>query len=114
MVKKLLVITSIVVLLGIVGCSAPSHDQPSSSEEAQEEVSAAIEESVEENATASIEEDNEAKRAMAVYITETGNRYHSDGCRYLRGGGIETTQGWAIDNGYTSCSECFLGKWVPK
>ena len=51
---------------------------------------------------------------MTVFITETGKRYHVDGCRFLSDSKIETTQGWAIDNGYTNCSECFPGKWVPK
>ena len=41
-----------------------------------------------------------------VYITETGAKYHRDGCRHLRESQIETTCADAIRKGYTPCGIC--------
>lgn len=43
---------------------------------------------------------------MAVYITESGSRYHRDGCRYLAASKIEITKDNAIKRGYEPCSVC--------
>lgn len=41
-----------------------------------------------------------------VYVTRTGEKYHSDGCQYLRSSQREITLGEAIDRGYSPCSRC--------
>ena len=41
-----------------------------------------------------------------VYITETGSKYHQDGCQYLRSSQISTTRLDAIAEGYGPCSRC--------
>jgi len=41
-----------------------------------------------------------------VYITQSGTRYHREGCHYLSGGATPVTCDWAIANGYTACSVC--------
>jgi len=41
-----------------------------------------------------------------VYITATGDKYHLDGCRYLKDSAIPTTIEKAIARGYTPCSVC--------
>jgi hypothetical protein len=41
-----------------------------------------------------------------VYITETGSKYHRDGCAYLSGSKIQTTRAYAVSHGYTPCSVC--------
>ncbi len=41
-----------------------------------------------------------------VYITATGDKYHLDGCRYLKKSAIPTTKEKAIKKGYTPCSIC--------
>ena len=41
-----------------------------------------------------------------VYITKTGECYHSSGCSSLRKSKIETTLQSAIDRGYRACSKC--------
>jgi hypothetical protein len=41
-----------------------------------------------------------------VYITKTGECYHSSGCSSLRRSKIETTLQSAIDKGYRACSKC--------
>lgn len=44
-----------------------------------------------------------------VYITKTGDCYHSDGCSSLRKSKIETTLKNATDRGYRACSKCNPG-----
>jgi competence protein ComEC len=41
-----------------------------------------------------------------VYITKSGEKYHSDGCRYLKSSKIETTLSDAKSRGFTPCSVC--------
>ena len=41
-----------------------------------------------------------------VYITNTGTRYHRDGCRYLSESKIAITCSWATAHDYTACSVC--------
>lgn len=42
-----------------------------------------------------------------VYITDTGTKYHRDGCQYLRRSKIPIYIQEAIDKGYTACSKCW-------
>ena len=42
-----------------------------------------------------------------VYVTDTGSKYHLDGCGYLNKSRIELTLDEAIERGYTPCSRCF-------
>ena len=41
-----------------------------------------------------------------VYVTKTGEKYHADGCRYLRKSKIEKSLEDAVDDGYKPCSVC--------
>lgn len=41
-----------------------------------------------------------------VYITSTGNKYHSESCRHLSKSKIETTLAEAITDGYGDCAHC--------
>lgn len=41
-----------------------------------------------------------------VYITETGNKYHSCDCGYLWASSIPIGWDEALDKGYTACSRC--------
>ena len=43
--------------------------------------------------------------SQTVYITNTGEKYHRDGCRYLKSR-IETTLGAAVAQGYKPCKVC--------
>jgi len=45
-------------------------------------------------------------QTITVYITRTGEKYHRDGCRYLRQSRIPTTLREAVRNGYDPCSVC--------
>ena len=45
-------------------------------------------------------------KETVVYITKTGEKYHRDGCRYLRQSKIKTTKKEAIKNGYGACKVC--------
>lgn len=44
--------------------------------------------------------------SKVVYITDSGNKYHKDGCRYLNNGKIKTTVKKAKDEGYNPCKVC--------
>ena len=41
-----------------------------------------------------------------VYITETGTKYHRDGCQYLSSSKIAITLSEACNKGYSPCSIC--------
>lgn len=41
-----------------------------------------------------------------VYITNSGEKYHRDGCRYLRKSQIEISREDAIAQGYEPCKVC--------
>jgi len=43
---------------------------------------------------------------QTVYITKTGKKYHSAGCRYLSKSEIAIKKSVAVDEGYTACSVC--------
>jgi hypothetical protein len=45
------------------------------------------------------------KQSRTVYITNTGSKYHRDGCRYLRQSKIPISIDEAVKN-YTPCSIC--------
>lgn len=44
--------------------------------------------------------------SVTVYVTKSGEKYHRDGCQYLRKSRIETTLSSAQARGYTACSKC--------
>lgn len=46
------------------------------------------------------------KKEIIVHITNTGSKYHSSGCQYLRKSDIETTLKDAKSRGLTPCSKC--------
>jgi hypothetical protein len=45
-------------------------------------------------------------QTQAVYITRTGKKYHSDGCRYLAASKIAISLKDAKAKGYTACKVC--------
>ncbi len=49
---------------------------------------------------------NAAEETTVVYVTKTGEKYHSEGCRYLKKSKIEKSLEDAIDEGYEPCSVC--------
>ena len=44
--------------------------------------------------------------SYTVYVTNTGKKYHSAGCSYLRQSQIAKDKNTAISEGYTACSRC--------
>jgi micrococcal nuclease len=44
--------------------------------------------------------------APQLYITETGKKYHHDGCRYLKRSRIPISLSAAVEMGYTPCGHC--------
>ena len=44
--------------------------------------------------------------SYTVYITKTGEKYHRDGCRYLKKSQIAIDKNDAVARGYTPCSVC--------
>jgi hypothetical protein len=55
-------------------------------------------------------EQSKAKKVQpkdyTVYITRTGEKFHSDGCQYLRRSQISIGKRNAISQGYSACSRC--------
>lgn len=45
-------------------------------------------------------------KPFVVFITDTGQKYHRDGCQYLSSSKIQTTLGEACQKGYGPCSAC--------
>lgn len=43
---------------------------------------------------------------ISVYVTDTGEKYHTSGCQYLRRSSNKITLAEAIGNGYERCSKC--------
>jgi hypothetical protein len=47
-----------------------------------------------------------ADGTTVVYVTKTGEKYHADGCRYLKKSKIEKSLEDAVAEGYEPCSKC--------
>lgn len=41
-----------------------------------------------------------------VYVTDTGEKYHTYGCQYLRSSSYSISLETAVKSGYTRCSKC--------
>ena len=41
-----------------------------------------------------------------VYVTNTGDKYHRDTCRFVRNSKVEITLAVAIEDGYDACGVC--------
>lgn len=52
------------------------------------------------------EDDHTDRSSRTVYITQTGSKYHRDGCRYLSRSQIPIDLDDAIAQGYDACSVC--------
>jgi hypothetical protein len=46
------------------------------------------------------------KKEVTVYVTNTGSKYHTADCSYLRYSSIPMNKNDAIAQGYTPCSRC--------
>lgn len=49
---------------------------------------------------------NNSRDSTIVYITKSGDKYHTASCTYLRKSKISITLGEAKKEGYTPCSKC--------
>lgn len=47
-----------------------------------------------------------ADGSTTVYITKTGEKYHTSGCQYLKKSKISISLQDAVSSGYTACSKC--------
>tara|TARA_Y100000815_G_scaffold167337_1_gene151912 strand:+ start:1779 stop:2156 length:378 start_codon:yes stop_codon:yes gene_type:complete len=45
-------------------------------------------------------------QTQEVYITKTGEKYHTENCRYLKTSKIVITLEKALENGYEACKVC--------
>lgn len=52
---------------------------------------------------------NQSNKNGTVYITNTGSKYHSEWCQYLRGSKIPISLSAAKAQGYTPCKTCRHG-----
>ena len=90
-------------------------DEKEAAEKQAAEEAAAAEAAAEAEAKAAAEAEAAAAAAAAsapdnggytVYITDTGEKYHADGCRYLKKSKIPISKSDAIARGYGACSKC--------
>lgn len=82
-----------------------AEEQARREQEAQAQAQAQAE--AEAQARAQAEAQAQAQQnERTVYITRTGNKYHKDGCRYLRQSKIAISLSDAQAQGYTACSIC--------
>ncbi|NCB42205.1 MAG: hypothetical protein EOM59_06255 [Clostridia bacterium] len=88
----------------IVDLQAAADEQAAAQAEA-ERVAEAVRAASEAQEKAELEA-AQAQNSYTVYITETGDKYHRDGCQYLRKSQIAITKSDAINSGYTPCSRC--------
>lgn len=71
--------------------------------EAAAQAEAAAAEAAEQEAA---QAQSSATNEHTVYITKTGEKYHSSGCQYLKKSIIAISESSAIAQGYTPCSKC--------
>lgn len=45
-------------------------------------------------------------KGKTVYITDTGSKYHSAGCRFIRSSKTAVSLSWAKSHGYGPCAVC--------
>ena len=82
----------------------------------EQAAAAAAAAAAEEEAAAAVAEQEAAAAAAAasagggggdtVYITKTGEKFHRDGCRYLKKSQIAISRSDAVAQGYGACSVC--------
>lgn len=54
----------------------------------------------------SVSTETEQRKVVVVFVTKTGNKYHKNGCRYLKQSKISIGLSKAKENGYCPCSVC--------
>ena len=69
--------------------------------EAKAQAEAAARQKAEEEAAAA------QRNEQTVYVTNSGKKYHRDGCQYLKKSKIPISLSSAQSQGYTPCSKCF-------
>ncbi len=55
------------------------------------------------------DDENAENKSYTVYITDTGNKYHRSGCRYLNQSKYAISREDAREQGYTPCTVCKPG-----
>lgn len=96
--RSLLALAGILVL-GFSGCTYHEHHHHCFPEKEQPQA----------NPSPSVEQTTPAPAPAdpIVYVTETGQRYHSAGCQYLRRSTIPKRLSEAHGAGYGACSRCW-------
>ena len=69
--------------------------------EAKAQAEAAARQKAEEEAAAA------QRNEQTVYITNSGKKYHREGCQYLKKSKIPISLSSAQSQGYAPCSKCF-------
>lgn len=77
--------------------------EKAAAEKAAAEKAAQEKAAAEAKANAVSQNDNQS---YTVYITNTGSKYHSSGCQYLKKSKIAISKDKAVAQGYTPCSKC--------
>lgn len=83
--------------------AAEAQRQAEAEAAAQAEAAAAAQAEAQRQAEAAAAQSNE----QTVYITNTGSKYHRNGCRHLKKSQIPISLSKAQAQGYTACKNCF-------
>lgn len=94
--------------------SMPSVPEEEMTEEPEYDVSAESDQTVEDYEEEQSLAEEESKLNYTVWLTNTGECYHLDTCRYLKSRKCSLTQKEAIDEGYDACKWCISGSILPE
>jgi competence protein ComEC len=108
MKKVVSIILTICLLLPMASCSSTNTTSPTRTQHATSAPSYQTPPVISNDYAEQIYEIPESsdKQEIIVYVTRTGEKYHSAGCQYLSQSCIPMSLEDAVDEGYTPCSKC--------
>jgi len=95
--KKIIIGLVVLMSLSFSGCNSPVNNKISSQ---------SVTESITDTDTSYEEIIEPDKSTDTVYVTRTGAKYHTSGCRYLKQSSFEIDIETAKYKGYEPCSIC--------
>lgn len=111
--KKLLVtIITLAILVSLTSCGVDKTSVQSTNQSSKEIINSSdfissgiVSEEIINSSEDDDVNDTDDKQTITVYVTETGEKYHSDGCQYLSKSQISIDLSEA-KRSYSPCSKC--------
>ena len=116
LLSALTILTGCAIDASTLGASAsmPSEPKAEATEESEDDVAEEGNQTVENNEEEQSQAEEESKLNYTVWLTNTGECYHLDTCRYLKSRKCSLTQKEAIDEGYDACKWCISRSILPE